>query len=315
MPVSSASPTAAASMCLAFASVQALHLHQCLRAQSCSSVLAPMLNLEPALLAMVPYCLFRCGNTLMRRLLEKATGVITGSDTRPDRTLSRSLAAFGLQGEGVTDFKRVLLVKTHWPERQGWKRFTAQRAILLVRNPFDAIDSYFNMALTNTHDKSLHEQVYRMFGDIWDGLVHNEMDIWQRFYEFWLSVKVPLLLVRYEDLVQHTDQVTACMERAGHMIEAFGYDPRSQNFPHGHTTTQLQPLECCLRNVPIQDCAHQSGDMLHKVAGNGSDAALAVLHVNAGQLIRSADDMFGRRMTELRKQHTDNDTKPLPLAA
>eukprot|EP00611_Tribonema_gayanum_P010057 TRINITY_DN1997_c0_g1_i3.p3 TRINITY_DN1997_c0_g1~~TRINITY_DN1997_c0_g1_i3.p3 ORF type:complete len:113 (+),score=21.40 TRINITY_DN1997_c0_g1_i3:1901-2239(+) len=109
-------------------------------------------------------------------------------------------------------------------------------------------------------------------------------------------------------------QVTTCMERAGHMIEAFGYDPRSQEFPHGHTTTQLQPLACCLRNVPIQDCANQSGDV-HKMAGNGPDGALTVLHVNAGQLIRSADDMFGRRMTELRKQHTDNDTKPLPLAA
>jgi hypothetical protein len=39
----------------------------------------------------------RCGNTLLRRLMEQVTGIITGSDTRPDRTLSRSLAAFGLQ--------------------------------------------------------------------------------------------------------------------------------------------------------------------------------------------------------------------------
>lgn len=48
---------------------------------------------------------------------------------------------------------RVRVVKTHYPERLGFRPFEAERVILLVRNPFDAIDSYFNMALTNTHDR------------------------------------------------------------------------------------------------------------------------------------------------------------------
>lgn len=48
---------------------------------------------------------------------------------------------------------RVRVVKTHYPERLGFRPFEGSKAILLVRNPFDAIDSYFNMALTNTHDQ------------------------------------------------------------------------------------------------------------------------------------------------------------------
>lgn len=48
---------------------------------------------------------------------------------------------------------RVQVVKTHYPERTGFRSFEGDKAVLLVRNPFDAVDSYFNMALTNTHDQ------------------------------------------------------------------------------------------------------------------------------------------------------------------
>jgi hypothetical protein len=41
----------------------------------------------------------RSGNSLMRGLLEKVTGVFTGCDTRPDRTLSQQLQDFGMKGE------------------------------------------------------------------------------------------------------------------------------------------------------------------------------------------------------------------------
>lgn len=38
-------------------------------------------------------------------------------------------------------------------------RFYIARMILVVRNPFDAIESYFHMGLTNTHDKTLTTEV------------------------------------------------------------------------------------------------------------------------------------------------------------
>ena len=46
----------------------------------------------------------RSGNSLMRALLEQATGLVTGSDTRPDRTLSRKLMEGGLVGEVLGSF-------------------------------------------------------------------------------------------------------------------------------------------------------------------------------------------------------------------
>jgi len=47
-------------------------------------------------------------------LLEKVSGVVTGSDTRPDRTLSKALShQYNLVGEGVTSKSMVDIVKTH----------------------------------------------------------------------------------------------------------------------------------------------------------------------------------------------------------
>ena len=62
------------------------------------------------------------------------------------------------QGEGVID-SSVWVVKTHYPERMGYVKCTGERVILLARNPFDAIESYFHMGLTNTHNKSLTAEV------------------------------------------------------------------------------------------------------------------------------------------------------------
>ncbi len=112
----------------------------------------------------------RSGSTLLRRLLEEATGVITGSDTAPLLPLSSSLTQHGFQGEGVVD-ERVHIIKTHWPERKGWRRFSARRVIIVVRNPFHAIESYFHMCFTNSHEQSLREDVFERLKEVWDRMV------------------------------------------------------------------------------------------------------------------------------------------------
>ena len=43
----------------------------------------------------------RSGNSMLRALLEGCTGVVTGSDSRPDRNMARDLALYGLIGEGA----------------------------------------------------------------------------------------------------------------------------------------------------------------------------------------------------------------------
>jgi hypothetical protein len=106
----------------------------------------------------------RSGNSMLRGMLEQHYGIYTGSDTRPDRTLSRALRdQWGMAGEGVVDQRIVHVVKSHWPERRGWCPVKVDRVILVIRNPFDAMDSYFNMCLTNTHHLSLTENMYKKF--------------------------------------------------------------------------------------------------------------------------------------------------------
>lgn len=147
----------------------------------------------------------RSGNTLMRTLLEKVTGVVTGSDTRPDRFLSLELAErHNLVGEGVTHPSMVAFVKTHWPERTGNQVFKGKRAILLVRNPYDAIDSYWNLNMTKSHTKTVTESVYERFQNKFERLARNEIRVWLKFQDFWLrQAGIPVLLVRFEDLVRN----------------------------------------------------------------------------------------------------------------
>lgn len=50
----------------------------------------------------------RSGNSLMRSLVEQITGIYTGSDTRPERSLSKALKEMGLQGEVNAAFQTHL---------------------------------------------------------------------------------------------------------------------------------------------------------------------------------------------------------------
>ncbi|KAH8086771.1 protein xylosyltransferase [Aureococcus anophagefferens] len=125
-------------------------------------------------------------------------GVVTGSDTAPNRTLSLALQECGVRGEGVID-ERAWVVKSHYPERRGCARFAAKRAILLVRNPWDVIDSYFNMTLTNSHNTTMRDDQYARFEELFRGLARAEADVWARFNRWWLRAPIPLLVVRYED--------------------------------------------------------------------------------------------------------------------
>lgn len=125
-----------------------------------SSVISPAKYLgkyqrqETVLLTSYP----RCGNSYFRQILEEETGILTGSDSRSNRTLSASLLKCGYRGEGIVD-DSVWIVKSHYPERMGYLKFKAHRILLLVRNVFDAVESYFHMAFTNTHHRRLSDHV------------------------------------------------------------------------------------------------------------------------------------------------------------
>ena len=143
----------------------------------------------------------RSGNSLMRTLYEKITQRVSGSDMRG------GLASHDLVGEAAVSSRRVQFVKTHYPERRGIQPYTASRVVLLVRNPYDALDSFFHLMTTGTHTTSLRDEWRDKLTAVWESMVKKEICVWQAFYEFWLSQEIPLLLVRYEDLIRFPYQV------------------------------------------------------------------------------------------------------------
>ncbi len=147
----------------------------------------------------------RSGNSLMRTLYEHTTLRVTGSD------MQGGLAKHDLVGEMAVGTNKVQFVKTHFPERRGSPMFRASRVVLLVRNPFDAIESYFNLMMTGTHTKSLTPEIREKTASVFDEYVMKELTVWKRFHEYWLNQDVPLLLIRYEDLTRTPHKV---MERS-----------------------------------------------------------------------------------------------------
>lgn len=108
-------------------------------------------------------------------------------------------------GAGMVQF-----VKTHYPERMGSSAFQCSRAVLLVRNPFDCIESYFHLMMTGEHTKSMSDENREKAMKYFDEYAVKEAQVWTKFHEFWLNQDIPILLIRYEDLYRQTDKV---MER------------------------------------------------------------------------------------------------------
>jgi len=107
----------------------------------------------------------------------------------------------GLAGEGLVD-KRVWIMKTHYPERYGKTKFGAERCILLVRSPLDCITSLFNMICSGTHDCSIHDNDFVKFADHWNEFIEQEISVWKDFHDFWMKAKIPVHIIRFEDIIQ-----------------------------------------------------------------------------------------------------------------
>ncbi|GMF46954.1 unnamed protein product [Phytophthora fragariaefolia] len=279
----------------------------------------------------------RCGNSLMRGLLEKVTGVYTGCDTRPDRSLSKELQQYGMKGEGVVD-ESVWFVKTHFPERAGYKEFPVKKAILVVRNPWDAIDSYFNMTLTNTHNKSLHESQYARFAERWDGLLRHEIDVWMKFHRYWTTkVDIPIIVVRYEDLMIHREETlrrvflfltdlttlegTEWEKRIRDVMATGGdkagpYKPRSGKIGGSFRHYSEEQFQYILKtaNLPLRGFGYdpETQNFPEEITlpkrqvkpGKSTDAKLLIA-IDPAMEIRKKNDSFGRGSTYFRRGLTE----------
>jgi hypothetical protein len=131
------------------------------------------------------------GNTWVRLLIEQATGVFTGSVYN-----DKSLKCTGFLAEGIKGRERneFVAVKTH--ENNGkW-----DAAIFLIRNPYKAIVSYYNLMLTGSHTmttklREIPDQLFMLVYGEW-------LNLWD-FFIFNQTVPFPVHIVQYENLVDN----------------------------------------------------------------------------------------------------------------
>jgi hypothetical protein len=168
----------------------------------------------------------RSGNTLTRELLEGVTQILTGSDDIQFHPLEKIVSGnfeieqtdvfINFKGQRKTD-QDVWVYKTHFPIRYRKEIFKFDRIILIVRNPFDTLESMFNLYLTGSHSKSIHNDEYRRLEQEWQGFINDVIPEWVQFHEYWLKYaeenNVPLYIIRYEDLLTDTkDEVMQMMK-------------------------------------------------------------------------------------------------------
>ncbi|CAI2367750.1 unnamed protein product [Moneuplotes crassus] len=148
------------------------------------------------------------GSTLLRKYIENITCILTGSDGDTHSKLDRQLKEESkLLGEGILGTK-VWIAQTNFPEEIGVARLFINKAIVVTRNPCDAIFSLFNKLCTKDINKKLSSEKMEDLNDCWTEFVKNEIDIWKQFHDYWmLEPVVPTYIVRYEDLLKNPKNV------------------------------------------------------------------------------------------------------------
>ncbi|CAG9559437.1 unnamed protein product [Danaus chrysippus] len=152
---------------------------------------------SPNVVALVSYP--GSGNTWLRYLLQQATGVVTGSIY-----MDYGLRMHGFPAENVTDGS-VLVVKTHEAPPLESDKFKS--AILLIRNPRDAILADFNRlhkGHVGTAPKSAFKKNKYKKSD-WSTYVFHQLSVWESLHNLWLTnFSGPVHVLFYELLVQDT---------------------------------------------------------------------------------------------------------------
>ena len=99
------------------------------------------------------------------------------------------------------DDSTVFMTKTHFNHFK-FREFNAQKCLLLVRNPFDVMVSYFHLKVSGTHDVSVEDAFVTQKAG-WEAFAKEKFDAFAKLYGYWITQlkRMPNHIVRYEDLI------------------------------------------------------------------------------------------------------------------
>lgn len=130
------------------------------------------------------------GNTWVRHLVQQISGIYTGSVYK-----DQGLRKHGFPAEGIQN-SSVIAIKTH--ELGDEKREVFDKAILLVRNPFDAMLAEFNRQFGGHIGHATTERFHK--DNVWNSFVRRNSEGWYNFHIDWLKFHKDMLIIFYSDL-------------------------------------------------------------------------------------------------------------------
>ena len=163
----------------------------------------------------------RSGNSLLRKLLEDATGVLTGSHYQ-DRTLFDA----GLRGE-MNNGANTLLVKHHFldfihrrvtvgdvydpTDPRRFQRYRVERYVYAVRNPLDSLVSYWMYAQHWQHEEEVPVDIasLKAFIRAWLPTWAEHVRFFQSTFLLRQCTNCSTLVVKYEELVRELEEGAA----------------------------------------------------------------------------------------------------------
>jgi hypothetical protein len=181
----------------------------------------------------------RSGNHWVRYLVEEATHIATSSVYRDgDFPHLKEMFTWGgyCTDHGYSGLCRYpttndpVLLKTHYPFHPKKIEFSSKQAVCLVRHPIDAFWSFYIYKAGNETAKIDKEQL-NMF-----------IKGWRRFYEFW-EKQPDIQYIRYEDLLENTDQYLGCiLQAAGFTFNQADIERAISKYPS--QGSYLKHIEC-----------------------------------------------------------------------
>lgn len=79
--------------------------------------------------------------------------------------------------------------------------YRVHKAVVLVRNPFDALFSYLNILITKDHSTTLSRSMFESYKAEFRDMIRLALPNLIYSYKWWLSQPIPTHIIRYEDLV------------------------------------------------------------------------------------------------------------------
>lgn len=61
------------------------------------------------------------------------------------------------------------------------------------------------MVCTGSHNRSICDNDYKAFYRHWGEFIEQDITVWKDFHEFWINAKIPVYIIRYEDIVANPE--------------------------------------------------------------------------------------------------------------